>query len=240
MQACLPGMAVSCSKGTRLHFLHSLHLQLQRFATPADHFSSALTEGTRPRALLLNPVCFVCAQRVRMIGGCPVAQGTFGRYNDLFLVDTGAGGVDVIFNKRGVRAFAPFGKWQPVRTGAETGSPVQSCRSMVFENLTSNDPSRPTQLHWRCAFLCGVMRDSEVGRALLSRGCLAAGGQVRPAQLAAPARQHAHQGGVQLSGPREQRSQGRSPCALWRLHACPYHLEGADHENGQLLLYTLI
>lgn len=78
------------------------------FATPADHFCSALTEGTRPHAILLSPSCSVCAQRVRMIGGCPVAQGTFGRYNDLFLVDTGAGGVDVIFNKRGVRAFAYF------------------------------------------------------------------------------------------------------------------------------------
>ena len=41
-------------------------------------------------------------QRVQMIGGCPVARGTFGRYSDLFLVDTGAAGVDLIFNKRGV------------------------------------------------------------------------------------------------------------------------------------------
>lgn len=58
-----------------------------------------------PAPALALPPCRVSRvlQRVQMIGGCPVARGTFGRYSDLFLVDTGAGGVDLIFNKRGVR-----------------------------------------------------------------------------------------------------------------------------------------
>jgi hypothetical protein len=83
---------------------------LFHFATVFMRLNEAGTDEAgitlqRPDTYDPSPDDVSLMQRVRMIGGCPVAQGTFGRYNDLFLVDTGAGGVDVIFNKRGVAKY---------------------------------------------------------------------------------------------------------------------------------------
>jgi hypothetical protein len=75
---------------------------------------------------------------MRMLENVPHVSATFNGHSALFLLDTGAGGVDVIFHGRAVEEFDLMSTVEPVGSARVKGISSSSGGIQVPSNLSPN------------------------------------------------------------------------------------------------------
>jgi hypothetical protein len=102
-------------------------------------------EYRKGRLSLHNPLTYKSSypgvlnwHMMRMLENVPHVSATFNGHSALFLLDTGAGGVDVIFHGRAVEEFDLMSTVEPVGSARVKGISSSSGGIQVPDNLSPN------------------------------------------------------------------------------------------------------